>query len=90
MVALVPGKRDDGVFFLYVAADELVGLGDADDFGDAGELFEVALVDLALIAGDADGGALGAGHGVRAKTELFDVFADGLDLLRRSLGLHDD
>ncbi len=62
------GEADDGVFFFYVAAGELVGLGDTNDFGDAGHLFEVAAVDFALVAGDSDGGALGAGHRVRAVT----------------------
>ena len=57
------GKADDGVFFLHVAAGQLVGLGDADDFGDAGERFQVAAVHFALVAGDADGGALGSGKG---------------------------
>ncbi len=84
------GEADDGVFFFNVAAGELVGLGDADDFGDAGELFEVAAVDFALIAGDADGGALSAGQRMRTEAQLFDVFADGLDLFRRGLRLHDD
>ena len=62
-------EADDGVFFLYVAAGELVGLGDTDDFGDAGQLFEVAAVDFALVAGDSDGGALRAGHGMRAEAQ---------------------
>jgi hypothetical protein len=55
-----------------------------------GELFEIALVDLALVAGDANGGAARAGHGMWAEAELFNVFADGGDLLRCGLGLHDD
>ena len=84
------GEADDGVFFLDVAAGELVGLGDADDFGDAGELFDVAAVDFALVAGDADGGALRAGQGMSAEAQLFDMVADGLDLFRRGLRLHDD
>src|SRR6185437_4781376 len=32
------GEADDGVLFLHVAAYELVGLGDGDDFGDSGKL----------------------------------------------------
>ena len=90
MAASVPGKTDDGVFFLYVAAGELVGFGDADDFGDAGKIFKVAAVDFALVAGDADGGALRAGQRMGAKAHLFNVVADGLDLFLRGLRLHDE
>ncbi len=67
MLALVPGKGNDRVFLLYIAADQLVGLGDPDHLGYAGELFEAALIDGALVAGDADGGALCPGHGMGAK-----------------------
>ena len=59
-------EADDGVFFFAVATGEFVSLGDADDFGDAGEFLEVAAVGFALVAGDADGGALCAGEGMRA------------------------
>ena len=84
------GEADDGVFFLHVAAGELVGLGDADDFGDPGELFEIAAVDFALVAGDADGGALGSGERMGAKTQLLNMVADRLNFFRRGLRLHDD
>ena len=90
MEASVPAKADDGVFFFDVAAGELVGLGDADDFGDAGERFEVAAVDFALVAGDADGGALGSGKGMGAEAQLLNMVADGLDLFRRGLRFHDN
>ena len=63
-------KADDGVFFLHVAAGQLVGLGDADHFGDAGELFQVAALHFALVAGDADGGALGSGKRMGAEAQL--------------------
>ena len=46
--------------------------------------------DLALVAGDADGGALRAGHGVGAVSERFDFLADGADLLFGGLRLHDN
>ena len=61
-------EADDGVLFLHVAAGKFVGLGDADDFGHAGELFEVAAVDFALVAGDADGGALRSGQRMGAES----------------------
>ena len=83
-------ETDDGVFFLHVAAGQFVSLGDADDFGDAGKLFQVAAIHFALVAGDADGGALRPGKRMGAKAQLLDVFADRLNLLRRSLRLHDD
>src|SRR5579872_3548790 len=84
------GKANDSVFFLHIAADELVGLGDLDDFLHARHFFERALLDFALVAGDADGGARRAGHGVRAVSELFDFFANGADLLFSGLRLHDN
>ncbi len=60
-------KADDGVFFFYVAAGQFVGFRDADDFRDTGERFKVAAVDFALVAGDADGGALRSGKGMGRK-----------------------
>ena len=68
-VASVVGKADDRVFFLQVAAHQLVGLADADDLLHAFHLVEGAGLDLRLVAGDADGGALRSGHGMRAKAQ---------------------
>ena len=90
MVASVPGKRMTVSSSFTSRLASLYGLRDADDFGDAGQLFEVAAVDFALVAGDADGGALGSGEGVGAKTQLLNMLADGLNLFRRGLRLHDD
>ena len=84
------GKLDDRVVGLGVAADKFVGLGDADDFLHARHFFERPGFDLALVAGDADGGALRAGHGVGAVSERFDFLADGADLLFGGLRSHDD
>ena len=67
MLALVPGEGNDCVLLLYIAADQLVRLRDPDDLGYAGELFQAALIDGALVAGDADSGALRPGHGMGAK-----------------------
>ena len=89
MVALVPGKVNDRVLLLYIAADQLVGLRDPDHLRDAGEFFEVALIDGAAVAGDADGGALRARHGVGAKAQQLNLFADCLDFFRRCLRFHD-
>ena len=84
------GEADDGVFFLDVAAGEFVGLGNPDHVGNAGKIFEVAAVDFTLVAGDADGGALGSGERMGAKTQLLNMVADRLNLFRRGLRLHDD
>ena len=90
MVAAVPGKADDGVVFLHVAADEFVGLRDLDDFLHARHFFERALFDFALVAGDADGGASGARHGMSAISKFFDFLANSAHLLFGGLRLHDD
>src|SRR5579883_768724 len=55
------GEANDRVLFLHIPADQFVRLGDANDLGDAGKLFEVAAINLSLVAGDADSGALRAG-----------------------------
>jgi hypothetical protein len=54
----------DAVFFLGVPAHELVGLADGDALDNTGEGFQDAEVDGPLVAGDADGGAQGARHGM--------------------------
>ena len=84
------GEVNDGVFFFDVAAGQLVGLRDADDFGDSGEELEIASIHFALIAGDSDGGALCSGQSVCAKAQLFNMIANCLDLFRRRLRFHDD
>ena len=89
-VAARSGDAEDGVFGFHVAADEFVGLADGDAFDDAGERFEDAEVDRAVVAGDADGGACGAGNGMGFEAEAFDACADGADLLLGGVGLHDD
>jgi hypothetical protein len=89
-VGIGSGKADDGVFFFHVPAGQLVGLGNADHFGDAREFFEVAAVHFALVAGDADGGALGSGKRMGAEAQLLNVIANRLDFLGRRLRLHDN
>ncbi len=83
------GKADDGVFFLGVAAHQLVGFRDADHLGDALQRFNVAAIHLTLIAGNADGSALRAGQGMGAIPKRLNVIADCLDLFRTCLRLHD-
>ena len=78
-VAAGSGDAQDAVFCFYVAADEFVRLADGDAFDDAGEGFEGAEVERALVAGDADGGACCAGNGMGFEAEAFDAFANGAD-----------
>jgi hypothetical protein len=58
------GEGNDRVLLLYITTDQLVGLRDPDHLGHAGEILEIALIHGATVAGDADGGALRAGHGM--------------------------
>jgi hypothetical protein len=84
------GRRDsqDSVFLLGVAADEFVRLADRDAFDDAGEGFEDAEVDGALVAGNAYGGTQGPRHGMGLQTEAFNTLADFADLLLGGVRLH--
>ncbi len=84
------GKGDDRVVLLDVAANQFVGLRNADDFLHARHFFERAVFEFALVAGDADGGAGGSGHGMRPEAEGFDFLANGADLIFSRVRLHDD
>lgn len=84
------GNFDNGIFFFDIAGDKLVGLGDGNAFDNAGHGFEEAEVDDAGIAGDADGGARGAGNGMRFHAEGIDAVTDGADLFVSGVGLHDN
>jgi len=81
---------DDRVFFLDVARDEFVRLGDRNAFDDTGHGFENAKVDGAVVSSDADGGASGTGDGVSFEAEGFDAVADGAYLCLGGVRLHDD
>src|SRR5208282_4104030 len=83
------GKLDDRAVGLGVAADQLVRLGDADDFLHSRHFFQRPGFDFALVAGNADGGALRAGHGVSTVSERFDFLANRAHLLFGGLRLHD-
>ena len=54
----------DGLLRFQIERDQFVGFAHADRFGDAGQILEVTRINRALIAGDADGCALLAGHRV--------------------------
>src|SRR5262245_32624247 len=82
------GKADNSVVFLDVAADELVGLGDADNFRDSGHFFEAAAFNRPLVAGDADSGAFRAGNRMGAKAEGFDLLTNRTHLFFGGMRLH--
>ncbi len=87
----VAGGRGDSqntVFLFGVAADKFVRLADGDALDDAGEGLEDAEVDGALVAGDADGGAEGARHGMGLQTEAFNALANFANLLLGGVRLH--
>src|SRR5579859_4553247 len=79
----------DSVILLYIAAHQLVGLADGNDFLHAGHLIQ-ANFHHALVAGDADGGALRSGNAVRPQPVSLDFFTYGAHLLFSGLRLHDN
>ena len=85
---IAPGKSNDSVLFLNVAADQLVRFRDADDFLHARHFFQRAGLDFALISGDANRSPLRSGNGVSAVAERLDFLADGAHLRFRSVRLH--
>ena len=89
-VASVPGKVMTVFSGFHVAAHQLVGLADADQFLHARHLVQRAGFDFAAISGDADGGALRARHGMGAVAQLLDLLANRAYLLFRGLRLHHD
>src|SRR5260370_450293 len=86
----VRGDSNDAVFLLGVAADQFVRLADLDALDDAGDSFEDAEVDGALVAGDTDRGAEGPRHGLSLQAEAFNALANFADLLLGGVRLHDD
>jgi hypothetical protein len=81
---------DDRVIGLRLAADQFVGMGDGNDFLDAGEVLEDRRISCAAMPGHPDRGAECARNRVCAKPHPFDVPDDGFDLIRPRRGLHDD
>ena len=59
-------------------------------FGHTGKVFEFRGVDGAVVARNADGGALFAWDDVWLETEAFDALADAGNLGGAGVGLHDD
>ena len=83
-------ESDDRVFLFDVAADQFVGLADADQFLHSWHFVQSAGFDFAAISGDSDGGALCPRHGVGPVTQLLDLLANRAYLLLRGLRLHHD
>src|SRR5207244_5524555 len=71
---------DDAVVRFRLAADQLVGVRDPDDFLDAGKGLEDLRIGRSLFAGDADGRAVGAGNRMGLEAHSLDVADDSLDL----------
>src|SRR5258708_28311197 len=69
-------EANDGVVLLNVAADQLIRLGDLDDFLHSRHFFERALLDFTLVAGDANGGALRPRPVTPAVSQLFDLLSN--------------
>ena len=84
------GEANHRVLFLQFAADQLVGLADADDFLHAIERLNRAGLYFAAVSRNADGGALGPGNGVRAQPQALNFLANGLHVGLRRVGLQYD
>ena len=77
-----------GVVGLHFAADQLVGFRNRDGFGDARQVLEFGRRHGAVIAGDADGGALRARHDVGAEAEALNFRANAGDILLGGVRAH--
>ncbi len=71
-----------------IERDQLVGLGDADDFRDTGQVFKTPPLDYALIAGNANGGSRRAGHWMGTKSDPLDNVHHRIDLMCGGAGFH--
>jgi len=86
----VAGNFDDGVLAFDLAGDELVGSGDGEALGNALAIGEEVGVEGGLVAGNADGDAGGAGDAIGGEAQFPDAAADGIDLVRGGVVLHDN
>src|SRR5260370_19133780 len=87
--AVRPRKMYDRVFWFYIAAHQLVGFADSNDFLHAGHLIEADL-DHALVAGNADGGPLRPRDAVCPQPVRLDLSTYGAHLLFGGLRLHNN
>ena len=78
------------LFRPQVERNQLVRLTDANSFRDAREIFKVRRIDRALVAGDADRGASGAGHRMALESQFLDNAQHSLDLASARVGFHDN
>ena len=81
---------DDRITGMEVPAYEFIGFCDVDDLEDAGELCEGGLVHPALVAYDADGGAVRAGHDLCLEAEALDGVLHFADIALCGIVVHDD
>src|SRR5262249_41463525 len=83
-------KIDDRALRLESAAGELEGLRDADHFADAGEQFEIAVIEIAMNADGPENGVRGACGAVDGQAAGDDAVDALLDLLFAGAFLHYD
>jgi hypothetical protein len=83
------GDRDYSWLLTPFAGDLLVRLCDVNDANDAGQRFDPASVDAAVVSDDPDSGALSAGHWVRGVSHLFDNRDDAFYVRRGRAMAHD-
>ena len=83
-------EANHGVLLLPLAAHLFVGLGDVDDVLHPRQRFQTRCVHAAVVPHQADGGALGAGHGAGLVAHFLDHRDDALDLGVRGAAPHHD
>src|ERR1700691_2820760 len=86
--SLSAGETNHRVVFFDIAANQLVGLRNLDDFLHARHLFERALLHLPLIPGDADSSPLRSRHSMRPVTQRLNLRANRAHLFLSSVRLH--
>ena len=73
-----------------IERDQFVRFGYPNGFGHARQILEMLQTDDALVACDANGGAVGPGHDMSPQAERFDHADDSGDLTLGGVGIHDD
>src|SRR5262249_30869828 len=79
---------DDRLVGSQIERDQLVRLGDADDFRDPGQIFKTPAINRTFVASDTNGGTRGSGHRMRAETDCLNNFNHRIDLRCRGAGFH--
>ena len=81
---------DNRSVLFQIERDQFVRFAHANGLGHAGQIFEMLQTDRALVAGDANGGTSGTGHGMRAQAKRLNHADDAGDFRFRGIGIHDD